>query len=160
MKILVTRSSMPSFEEYCEEIKDLFYSEFISTYTCECGKSLFSFQLLLDIPLLLPPNIKEVDLNKLLDNYFNKEKIEFKYSCISCHKIVDHEKNLKISKVPQILILNLQRTDYQNKVKNDCLVNFKELLDISKYIDTDCEFEKNFRPKKIFTKVSSQNCLN
>ena len=98
-------------------IKDLFYIEFITTYTCECGKSLFSFQNLMDIPLLFPPNIQEIGLNRLLDDYFSIEKIEFKYSCINCHKIVDHEKKLKISKIPQILILSLQRMDYQNKEK-------------------------------------------
>ena len=52
---------------------------------------------------------------------------------------------MNISKVPQILILILQRINYQNKVKNECLVNFEELLDISKYIDIDCESEKNFK---------------
>ena len=98
-------------------IKDLFYIEFITTYTCECGKSLFSFQNLIDIPLLFPPNIQKIELNRLLDDYFSIEKIEFKYSCINCHKIVDHEKKLKISKIPQIITLSLQRMDYQKKRK-------------------------------------------
>ena len=128
-------------------IKDLFYIEFITTYTCECGKSIFSFQNLIDIPLLFPPNIQEIELNRLLDDYFSIEKIEFKYSCINCHKIVEHEKKLKISKIPQILILSLQRLDYHNKEKNDCLVRFDEFIDISKYIDTDCEPDKNFKYK-------------
>ena len=108
---------------------------------------LFSFLNLIDIPLLFPPNIQEIELNRLLDDYFSIEKIEFKYSCINCHKKVEHEKKLKISKIPQILILSLQRLDYHNKEKNDCLVRFDEFIDISKYIDTDCEPDKNFKYK-------------
>ena len=83
----------------------------------------------------------------MLDDYFSIKKIEFKYSCINCHKIVDHEKKLKISKIPQILILSLQRMDYQNKGKNECLVRFDEFIDISKYIDADYEPDKNFKYK-------------
>ena len=37
--------------------------------------------------------------------------------------------------------------DYQNKEKNECLVRFDEFIDISKYIDADCEPDKNFKYK-------------
>ena len=41
--------------------------------------------------------------------------------------------------------------DYENKEKNECLVRFDEFIDISKYIDPDCEPDKNFKYKLFAT---------
>ena len=125
----------------------MFYTEFIIAYRCECGQDLFSFQILIDIPLLLPSEIIETNLNDLLDKFFEKEKIQFEYKCTNCLKVTSHEKVLKISKMPKILIISLQRMDHVNKIKNEIFVNFEDTLNISKYVDNDCENNINFEYK-------------
>ena len=47
----------------------------MSTYTCECTNRLYTFQNILDIPLLLPDKIEYINLYAPLKLYFNNEKI-------------------------------------------------------------------------------------
>ena len=126
-------------------ITDIFYSQIVNTFICECNNKIYSFQKILDFPLLLPDNVPKISINDLLKNYFKIEEIDFSEPCISCKKIVKHKKEFKISRPPKILILSLQRIDETKNIKNQCLVEFPEKLDITEFIDEDCKF--TFRNK-------------
>ena len=120
-------------------IMDCFYSQIINIFKCECGFETYSFQKVLDFPLLLPKrNDNTVTIKELLDEFFETEEIKFETKCEKCHKKKIHEKKIKISQPPNILILSLQRIDERKKKKNKCLVEFPEKLCIIDYIDDDC----------------------
>ena len=103
-------------------VSKLFYSQIITTFKCQCGAEIYSFQKLLDFPLLLPNDVKEINIDDLLNIYFKNEKIAFQDKCQRCKKIGEHIKSMRISRPPEILILSLQRIDDVNKTKNECIV--------------------------------------
>ena len=119
-------------------ITEIFYSQIITTFTCKCKFNNFSFQKLLDFPLLLPENVKQVDIINLLKTYCQTEIIDFERECENCHKVEKHQKEIKISSPPEILILSLQRVDPSTQKKNECMVTFPEILDIKEFIDHEC----------------------
>ena len=119
-------------------ITELFYSQVITTFKCQCKAEIYSFQKLLDFPLLLPVNKPKIDIKDLLKIYFKKEIIEFERPCEKCKKIEKHIKEIKISRPPEILILSLQRSDPITQKKNECIVTFPEILDITEFLDHEC----------------------
>ena len=106
-------------------ITELFYPIIITTYQCKCKKEIYTFQRMLDIPLLLPDKVTKITIENLFNNYFNEETVEFNDICQNCSKILDHIKKVKIRKLPKILILSLQRLDFINNKKNKCDVFFQ-----------------------------------
>ena len=129
-------------------ITELFYAQIITTYTCECKLAIYSFQKLLDFPLLLPDNCPKTTINNLLKSYFQTEVIDFGKKCEKCGKILKHKKEIKISRPPKILILSLQRIDQATRKKNECFVSFPQVLDMSEFIDQELNIDK---PKPIYT---------
>ena len=122
-------------------ITDLFYSQTITTFTCECKGAIYAFQKVLDFPLLLRKDIQKINIYELLKIYFQDEIIDFEKQCEKCHKISKHKKEIKISRPPTILILSLQRVDPINQIKNECIVNFPEVLDMTEFLDHECGFD-------------------
>lgn len=127
-------------------IIDTFYGQFINIFICnKCKSKSFSFQKVLDLPLLMPENNENNDSNQyisikeLLNDYF-KEDEEIKFKCEKCNKKRRHKKEIKISQSPNILILSLQRIFFKDnkKKKNKSKVKFGEKLSIKDYIDEDC----------------------
>ena len=129
-------------------ITELFYAQIITTYTCECKLAIYSFQKLLDFPLLLPDNCPQTTIDNLLKSYFQTEVIDFGIKCEKCGKILKHNKEIKISRPPTILILSLQRIDPATRKKNECFVSFPQVLDLSEYVDQELNSDK---PKPIYT---------
>ena len=123
-------------------ITDLFYAQIVNTFICECKSTFYSFQKLLDFPLLLPENTPNIGIMDLLKNYFKAETIDFEIKCEKCQKVVQHKKEIKISRPPEILILSLQRIDHATQKKNECIVTFPPILDMSEFIDQECGFNK------------------
>jgi len=120
-------------------IMDSFYSQIINIFKCECGFETYSFQKVLDFPLLLPKKREsKITIEELLGDFFETEEIKFETKCEKCHKKTNHQKKSKFSQPPNILILSLQRIDERKKKKNNCLVEFPEKLCIIDYIDDDC----------------------
>ena len=119
-------------------ITELFYSQVITTFKCECKTEIYSFQKLLDFPLLLPEKIPKLDIKDLLKIYCKTEVIDFETPCEKCKKVVKHQKEIKISRPPEILILSLQRTNQTTQKKNECIVTFPDILDISEFLDHEC----------------------
>ena len=119
-------------------IIDLFYTQIVTTLTCNCGKSNFYFQKIIDIPLLIPTNKNKIKFKELLNLYFATEFVEVTYSCEFCKKHNKFEKKLRISMAPIILIFTIQRFDYINNIKNDCKIEISETLSIDDYVDKEC----------------------
>ena len=118
-------------------IMDVFYAQLINIFKCTCNFETYSFQKILDFPLLLQKN-KSISIEELLNEYFEGESIEFGTKCEKCGKKTVHEKQVKISQPPNVLILSLQRINERTGTKNDCQVSFPDELDLSKFIEHEC----------------------
>ena len=119
-------------------VMDSFYGQIINIFTCKCKYKTYSFQKVLDLPLLLRNTNMSVSLFELLDDYFEGEEIQFETKCEQCKKKRVHEKEVKISRPPNILILSIQRINPRTQRKNSCMVEFVEELNLKKYIDEEC----------------------
>ena len=119
-------------------IIECFYSQIINIFICKCGFETYSFQKVLDFPLLLKEDCKKMELKNLLNLYFENKDLTFEKECEKCQKKEMHTKTIKFSRTPNILILSLQRRNEKTGKKNNCILNFPEKLDISEYIDEDC----------------------
>ena len=119
-------------------ITRIFYSQIISTYTCDCNNILYAFKNIMDIPLLLPDKTEYINLYDSLKLYFNQEKIKVDAPCNKCKESNKmNTKVIKISKHPKILIFSIQRILPYTNTKNNCYVNFPDTLDITDFIDED-----------------------
>ena len=58
----------------------------INTFVCKCGQESYSFQKLLDIPLLLPNDKIDISLHTLIKNYLKLVKINLNDECVKCKK--------------------------------------------------------------------------
>jgi len=121
-------------------IIDTFYGQIINIFTCVCGYETYSFQKILDLPLLLPDMDRPVSLNLLLDEYFEGDNIQFSDKCKKCGKKTIHKKEIKFSQPPNVLILSFQRINERTQRKNLSEIKFTEKLNLRKYVDSDCGF--------------------
>jgi len=122
-------------------IVDTFYGQSISIFKCfDCNYESYSFEKFLDIPLLLDETYNDQDLSKLLGKFFESENIQWESPCPNkkCKKKSMHKKTLKLSVLPDILILSLQRYNNRLRRKNNCRVNFREEIDLKDYTDFSC----------------------
>ena len=119
-------------------IMDVFYGQLINIFKCECNFETYSFEKILDLPLLLPKEKVSIDIKDLLKNYFECERIKFETKCENCKKKEWHTKEIKISQPPNILILSLQRQNPRTGTKNNSYVDFSDELDMSVYLDHEC----------------------
>lgn len=120
-------------------ITDLFYSVMGKTLQCGCGKEFYVFQELLDIPLLIPENISNVNIIELLGNFFRTDYVE-KF-CDKCKEQKKFSQKNKIARPPEILILSIQRLT-ENNEKNVCNVEFEEILELKDFIDYECGYNE------------------
>ena len=118
-------------------ITELFNSVILTKHLCKCNEETYSFNNIIEYPLTIPKNINLIELSELLDIYFQEEIVEFVNRCQRCKNIEYHKKELFITKLPKILIISLQRLNFRENTKNECIINFSEKLDLSKYIDKD-----------------------
>ena len=121
-------------------IIDTFYGQIINIFTCKCNYETYSFQKVLDLPLLLPDGDKPISLNKLLDEYFEGDSIQFSSKCKKCGKKTEHKKEIRISQPSNVLILSFQRINERTQKKNVSEIKFSEKLSLKKYVERDCGF--------------------
>ena len=117
-----------------------FYSQIMNIFTCNCGDISYSFEKILDIPLLFPKGIinNEVNLNDLLYLYFNGEKISWSLPCQKCgQKNVERSKKIKLSILPEVIIFSLQRFNPVTGVKINTIIKFEEIIDLKPFCDND-----------------------
>ena len=149
-KELITEGKSKEVQNYeynnfylCREnsiIVKVFYSQIMNIFTCECGDISYSFEKILDIPLLFPKDInsKEINLNELLSHYFNGEKISWSLACQKCgQKNLERNKKIKLSILPEVIIFSLQRFNPITGVKINKIINFEELIDLKPFCDND-----------------------
>jgi ubiquitin carboxyl-terminal hydrolase 8 len=117
---------------------DTFYGQSVSIFECmECNYESFSFCKFLDLPLLLEEKNSDQDLNSLMSKYFQSEKIQWESPCEnkSCGKKTMHRKKLKLTSLPEILILSFQRYSNRFNKKNNCKISFKNDIDLNEFTD-------------------------
>ena len=136
-------------------ITDLFYSIMCKTLTCECKSESYPFQELLDIPLLIPENHHSITINEILANFFSIQYVE--KLCQKCKKQTKHKQNTKLGSPPEILILSLQRFN-NNQIKDETLVKFEEIIDISNLIDYECGYQGE-TIYNLFAVISHFGCI-
>ena len=143
-------------------ITDLFIGYFSYEYTCQCNNKDYNFSQFLDIPIQFPKNSTNTryKLNELLyQNFIKTEIIQSNENCISCRRKLNLKQNMRIGKLPQILILSLQRINQYLNTKNESYVHFDEMLDMKNYIDN--ELENNSLTKyKLFALTNHIGNLN
>ena len=145
-------------------IIDLFYAQILNIYKCECNAEIYSFQKILDFPLLFPNDVKAesnevIYIKDLLKLYFQTEYIDFETICDKCKKKAKHKKEIKISRPPEILILSLQRIDVINKIKLEFLVNFPQTLDLYEFMEHDCGYDRDCK-YEIFAIMNHMGGIN
>ena len=119
-------------------IIDIFYIQIINIFTCKCGFESYSFQKLLDIPLLLPMKIRENDLISLIKEYLKEEALDWSKECEKCKKAnLEHVKKIKFSMINDVVIFSLQRIDPYFSMKSNCYVSYKEYIDLKEFCDYD-----------------------
>ena len=127
-------------------IIDSFYGQIINIFTCKCSYKSYSFEKILDLPLLLEKTNISISIDELLDNFFEGDTILFETKCEECgRKRVMHSKEIKFSRPPNILILSIQRFNVKNQRKNNCMIQFTEELNLQKYIDEECGHGNEYR---------------
>ena len=126
---------------------DTFYGQIINIFTCKnnrCNQQTFSFQKVLDLPLLIPRNImSSISLNELIKIHFESEDIQFDTKCEGCGQKTIHKKEIFFSRPPEILILSVQRLNMRTKRKNNISIQFSENLNLDNFIDKNCGFGNN-----------------
>ena len=120
-------------------ITDLFYIGLVNKFICTCNYETYSFGNLLDLTLLIPTDINNtnVKLDDLLNDYFKTTNSEFNTVYNYCKIICVHKKEIKINKLPDILILSIQRIDFNKKIKNNLEIQFCDSLGVDKFCDLD-----------------------
>ena len=67
-------------------ITDIYYTQMINIFTCNCGNETYSFQKLLDITLLINNNQKEIKIEALIDNFLKEILVDLNDRCSKCKK--------------------------------------------------------------------------
>ena len=117
----------------------VFYSQIMNMFICECGDVSYSFEKILDIPLLFPKEISsEIHLNDLLEKYFRGEKLSWSLTCPKCgKKDAERSKKIKLSILPEVIIFSLQRFNPTTGVKINKTIKFEEIIDLKSFCDFD-----------------------
>ena len=123
-KNLLSKNFHENFLNYENSIiTDIYYVQLINIFTCSCGKESFSFQKLLDIPLLIPTNCRNITLKKLIENFSLEIKVNLNDSCLKCHKKKENiKKQIKFDMLNEIIIFSLQRIDPVQSIKNTSFI--------------------------------------
>jgi ubiquitin C-terminal hydrolase len=121
---------------------DTFYGQIVNIFKCsECDFENYSFEKFLEIPILLDTESYEgLRVDTLLKKYFQGDSILFSSPCENkmCRKKSEHDKIMKISLLPDILILSFQRYNSRSRRKNSSKIIFDEQLDMREFVDGAC----------------------
>lgn len=136
------------------EINDLFYVYFIHEKKCkECGYSTYYFDESPGLKLNFENTEykSKIDIVSLiLDNFKNPIEIKSRILCQKCRKSFDLIEETRIVKLPEILILSLQKGNNENTQKIPWIVEFRnkdkkigirEIVDIHLIKDSSCLYE-------------------
>jgi ubiquitin C-terminal hydrolase len=116
----------------------LFFIYTISEKECECKEIKYNFNQSLNIKLSFNKNQwnTNVKLSTLLNQHFiTNQYIDNLVKCNKCNKICKLKETIKIVHLPDIIIINLQRTNENNSLKNESIVEYDNEIDFINYID-------------------------
>ena len=65
-------------------VTDIYYIQIINIYTCTCDRQSYSFQKILDISLLIPEKMKEVNLEHLIEKFLSEIGVNLNDNCLYC----------------------------------------------------------------------------
>lgn len=117
-------------------ITDIFYGQIVNIFNClDCGNETYSFENFLDIPVLFDDEKSNTSVHEILSKHFKSEKIKFDVPCNKCKRKSYHNKTMKISKSPEVLIITLLRYSNRTSRKSTAKLSIKEKLDLSEFID-------------------------
>ena len=156
-------SNFEKFYFFCEKKSDSFINKLfngillVKIKCLNCYNKIYKFENFQEITLDLYnknlsnfENNEKIDIYKIIENFFLKEKIK-NYKCEKCEKITSIEKSCKIIKFPQIFIFVLKRFSFFPKKKK-----LKNKINISKnrqnFENFYCKFEKFKKNNKISNK--------
>lgn len=121
-------------------IMDIFYGQSVSQITCgNCGFIHHNYEAFNCISLPIPKSEHALDIDNLLDDYFNREtlnKESKEWKCDKCQESSPSTKCVKLWKMPTVLIINLKRFDHTLR-KNNTLVKMSIDIDLSKHVICD-----------------------
>lgn len=142
-----------SEDDCCYEINDLFYVYFIHEKKCmnkECNCITYYFDQTTGLKLNFKyTQIKQrIDLKTLIkQNFLNPCKIKSSFVCEYCRKCYEFSEKTRIAKLPKILIISLQKTDEENKIKIPWEVDYPdsfetdEIAIIDNYLNENIYYE-------------------
>jgi ubiquitin C-terminal hydrolase len=123
-------------------VMNTFSLQIVNIFTClDCNYETYSFEKYTDIPILLEKeSFSGIEMSSLLDEFFGSDNLKWETPCENgkCKKKSYHSKFVKLSSLPEILMLSFQRNNGRARRKNTSTINFKEKIDLSKYVDKDC----------------------
>ena len=91
-------------------ISNKFYILLINTFICSCGYKSYNVDNILDIPLILPTDEKEINLINLIKENFDKTYIEWNGNCVKCRKKnKKHYKQISLGNINDFLFISIQR---------------------------------------------------
>lgn len=159
-KNLLSKNFHENFLNYENSIiTDIYYVQLINIFTCSCGKESFSFQKLLDIPLLIPTNCRNITLKKLIENFFLEIRVNLNDSCLKCHKKKENiKKQIKFDILNEIIIFSLQRIDPVQSIKNTSFIEYYEFIDLKSFIDDKNKI--NTTTYKLFATIHYNGSFN
>lgn len=139
-KIQLNREYDKLFKEREDNIVlDTFYGQFINIHECmDCNFETYSFEKFLDLPVLLEGEGRNFSIKSLLDSFFVVDKIKWETPCEKCKRKSYHKKTLKIGKLPEVLVISLQRYNNRYRRKNSSNVEINDQISMRSFIDSDC----------------------
>jgi ubiquitin C-terminal hydrolase len=121
------------------EINDLFYVYFIHEKKCkECNYKTYYFDQSPGLKLNFEQTKYETQIylsNLIKDNLNNPITFKSKIICQNCRKCSDIIETTKIVKLPKILILTLQKVNYESTQKTPWIVKDIKRIGIRGYVD-------------------------
>ena len=147
-EMVKNKTKKESFDLYLKDclskensiITDLFIGYFSFEYKCECGFREYSFSQFLDLPIQMDANVQGFDLYQMLRNNFYKTSyVDMGETCSFCRRTSKKNEIMKIAKLPNILIISLQRINPKTGMKNNANVKFYEGLDLKEIIDPETQ---------------------
>ena len=159
-KNLLSKNFHENFLNYENSIiTDIYYVQLINIFICSCGKESFSFQKLLDIPLLIPTNCRNITLKKLIENFLLEIRVNLNDSCLKCHKKKENiKKQIKFDILNEIIIFSLQRIDPVQSIKNTSFIEYYEFIDLKSFIDDKIKI--NTTTYKLFATIHHNGSIN
>jgi ubiquitin C-terminal hydrolase len=156
----------------CSIITDLFCGQYITNILCkQCNNPSPTFETFMGVISIPIPDQGET-LDDCLMEFIKDEILEGseKYSCDKCKTKTDAIKNIKLFKLPPILIIQLKRykTNGFRQMRNNSIINFPiKDLSFDKYMSSFIKDESKYNLFAVTLQLGSLNgghyiayCLN